>query len=345
MNFFDLSFDELTTLCVSLGGKKFNARQIYEWVYKKYITDWAQMSNLSKTTVKIYQDKIKFNHLKIVDIFVDKKDDTTKFLFELDDHHHIETVLMHFDWGHSVCISTEVGCLMGCKFCASGQLKLQRKLTAGEIVLQFFQINEYLIKKHLPTITNIVVMGIGEPFDNYDNVAKALKILNHPYGINIGSRHITVSTCGLINKFKQFSRDFPQVNLAISLHAPNDQIRNQLMPINQTYSIEQLLKAVDEHIKLTNRRVSFEYIMLKDINDTDECLNQLIKIAKNRLCYVNLIEYNPIKNSQFQPSNRCSFFKNELMKNNIMTTIRLKRGTNIKAACGQLRASYEKANH
>ena len=248
---------------------------------------------------------------------------------------------MHFKWGNSVCVSSEIGCPMACKFCASGQLKLKRHLTAGEIVLQFLQVNEYLLKEENATLSNIVVMGIGEPFDNYDNLIKALKILNNPYGIGLGKRSITVSTCGLVDKILQFAKDQPQANLAISLHAPIDRVRNELMPINKKYNLKQLFTTLDEYIKLTNSRVTFEYIMLDGVNDTDECLKALIKLAKNSLCYINLIAYNPVDKTDFKRSKRIEHFKKELNKNNIITTIRLERGTNIEAACGQLRAKYE----
>ena len=341
-SFYNFTLDELENFCVANGAKKFNAKQIYDWVYKKHVKDFNLMSNLSKTTISILNEKLSLDVFDLEKILIDDRDGTTKFLFKLEDGHFIESVLMRFNWGNSVCISSEVGCPMGCKFCASGQLKIVRKLQPYEFVLQYHMINEYLFEKENQRVNNIVVMGIGEPFDNYDNLIQALKIINCPYGIEIGSRHITVSTCGLVDKIVQFAKDQPQINLAISLHAPTDEIRNQIMPVNKVYPLATLLKAVDTYLKITNRRISFEYLMIDKLNDTDECLAELIKIAKNRLCYINLISYNSTSKNSFTKSKRINYFKDALNNNNIMTTLRLERGSKIDAACGQLRAKYEK---
>lgn len=341
-NVYNFTLKELEEFCVSINAKKFNATQIFEWLYKKDINDFAQMSNIAKTTIPLLNEHLIIDQFKVERIQIDPVDETTKFLFRLSDNNLIETVLMKFNWGYSVCISTEIGCAMGCKFCASGQLKLKRKLTAGEIVTQYVIANQYLHKNKNETIGNIVVMGIGEPFDNYDNLLKALNIFNDPCGIGLGKRKITVSTCGLPEKIIQFAIDQPQAGLAISLHAPNDELRSQLMPINKAYPLKKLFNAVDEYIKLTNGRISFEYIMLEGINDTDECLDQLISLTKNRLCFVNLIAYNPTSHADFKCSKRIEYFKNRLNQFNIITTLRLERGTKIDAACGQLKAKYEK---
>ena len=342
INIYDLTQDELASKCVELGGKAFNARQIFEWLYKKHVSSFDEMTHISKTLNTNLKKNFQITRFDVKKVQIDPKDKTTKFLFGLADGNHIETVLMRFRWGNSVCVSSEIGCAMGCKFCASGLLKLKRRLTPGEIVLQFLQVNEYLQKEENETISNIVVMGIGEPFDNYDNLIKALKILNNPYGIGLGKRAITVSTCGLTDKILQFAKDQPQANLAISLHASLDSVRDKLMPINKKYNLEKLFKTIDKYIELTNSRVTFEYIMLDGINDTDECLKALIKLMKNRLCYVNLIAYNLVSEANYQRSKRIEHFKKELNKNNIITTLRLERGTNIEAACGQLRAKYER---
>ncbi len=342
MNFFNLTFDELTSICINFGAKPFTSRQIYDWIYKKQVIDFSKMTNLPKKVIPELQKKLQIEELKIIKKSIDSKDQTIKFLYQLTDGNLIETVIMKFDWGYSICISTEIGCTMNCKFCASGQLKLKRRLTAGEIVEQFYWSNKFLKETKNSSISNIVIMGIGEPFDNYEELSKAIKIINHKNGINLGIRHITVSTCGILDKIIKFAYDFPQVNLAISLHAPNNKIRNQLMPINKIYPIDNLLKTLDEYIKITNNRISFEYILIKDLNDSDECLDQLVKIAKARLCYINLIEFNEVLGSKFKKSEQLSHFKNVLYQNNIITTIRLKRGSNINAACGQLRAQYEK---
>ena len=341
-SFYNFTLDEFENFCVLNGAKKFNAKQIFDWVYKKHVKNFNSMSNLSKVTISMLNEKLILDVFKIEKILIDDRDGTTKFLFKLWDGHFIESVLMRFNWGNSVCISSEVGCPMGCKFCASGQLKVIRKLQPYEFVLQYYMINEYLFEKENQRVNNIVVMGIGEPFDNYDNLIHALKIIKCPYGIEIGSRHITVSTCGLIDKIVKFAKDQPQINLAISLHAPIDEIRNKIMPINKVYPVAALLKAVDKYLKITNRRITFEYLMIDKLNDTDECLAELIKIAKNRLCYINLIAYNSTSKNSFTKSKRINYFKNALNNNNIMTTLRLERGSKINAACGQLRAKHEK---
>ena len=342
ISFFNFTLNDLENFCIKNGAKKFNAKQIYDWVYKKHVVSFDDMTNISKPTIKMLKKKLSLNLLTIERIQIDKKDKTTKFLFKLEDGHYIESVLMFFNWGTSICISSEIGCPMGCKFCASGQLKIVRKLKPFEFVLQYYVINEYLLKHENIKVNNIVIMGVGEPFDNYDNLINALKIINNPYGIEIGSRHITVSTCGIVPKILQFANDQPQINLAISLHAPTDEIRNKIMPINKSYPLKVLLSSIDKYIYKTNHRVGFEYIMIDGLNDTKECLNQLIKIAKNRLCFINLIAYNDIKKTTFKKSKKINQFKYLLNKNNIMTTLRLERGSNIDAACGQLRAKYEK---
>lgn len=341
-SFFNFTLEALEKFCIENGAKKFNAKQIYDWVYKKHVTSFDEMSNISNQTIQMLKNKLSLDLLKIKKIQIDKQDKTTKFLFELEDGNYIESVLMFFNWGNSICISSEVGCPMGCKFCASGQLKLVRKLKPFEFVLQYYVINEYLLKEKKDKVNNIVVMGIGEPFDNYDNLMVALKIINNPYGIEIGSRHITVSTCGVVPKILQFANEQPQINLAISLHAPIDEIRNKIMPINKSYPLKTLLFAVDKYISITNRRVGFEYIMIDGLNDTKECLEELIKIAKKRLCFINLIAYNCVSKTPFHKSKKTNQFKYILNKNNIMTTLRLECGSNIDAACGQLRAKYEK---
>ena len=298
-SFYGFTLEELENFCVSNGAKKFNAKQIFDWVYKKHVKDFDSMTNLSKTTISMLKETLSLDVFQVEKILIDDQDGTTKFLFKLEDRHFIEAVLMRFDWGNSMCISSEVGCPMGCKFCASGQLKVVRKLQPHELVLQYRMINEYLFEKENQRVTNIVFMGIGEPFDNYDNLIHALKIINCPYGIEIGGRHITVSTCGIADKIVQFAKDQPQINLAISLHAPIDRIRNQIMPVNKIYPLATLLKAIDTYLEITKRRITFEYLMIDKLNDTDECLEELIKIAKNRLCYINLISYHTTSKNSF----------------------------------------------
>ena len=275
--------------------------------------------------------------LKIVE--VQKDVDVCKYLFELSDKEHIEAVLMRHDYGNSICISSQVGCNMGCKFCESGRRKKVRNLETYEMVLQLLMIEEELGER----ISHVVVMGIGEPFDNYDNLIKFFTIINHPKGLAIGARHITVSTCGLVPKILEFS-DFPlQINLAISLHAPNNNLRDKIMPINKVYPLDVLIPAIKKYLDKTNRRVTFEYILLKDVNDSNECALELANLVKDINCYINLIPYNETNNIEFKRTNTIQImrFYDILKKNNINVTIRKEFGGKISAACGQLRSKKE----
>lgn len=324
--------------------KKFNAKQVFQWIYQKKCDDFNQMSNLSKSTIEILKQNFYFNKLEVLSTIHDDKTDTTKFLFQLEDKQTIETVVMHFDYGYSVCISSQIGCNMGCKFCASGLLKKVRNLTADEIVLQLLTINNILFKNSDEKISNMVVMGIGEPFDNFDNLIIALKIITDHNAIALGSRHVTVSTCGLTDKIVEFAKLMPQINLAISLHAPNDEIRNRLMPINQAYNLKQLFYSINEYFKFSNRRISFEYILLDKVNDQPEHAKQLASLLKGILCYVNIIPYNKVTEYDFNKSKNTQEFVNILKSYDIGVTIRLERGISIDAACGQLRVKYENKN-
>lgn len=317
--------------------KEFKAIQIYEWLYKKRIKNFQDMSNIKKETIKLLEEKFNIDHLKILTKQIDK--DVCKYLFELEDNNKIEAVLMKHDYGNSLCVSTQVGCNMSCSFCESGRLKKVRNLNAYEMVLQILQVEEDLNIR----ISHIVLMGIGEPFDNYDNVIKFIDIINEPKGIDIGARHITISTSGLINKIKDFTKEKRQVNLAISLHAPNNELRNKLMPVNKAFPIEDLIKTVKEYINITSRRVTFEYIMLQDVNDTEECALELAKLLKGINCYVNLIPYNETSHIKYKKSTseQIMRFYDTLKKNNINVTIRKEFGSKVKAACGQLRSNYE----
>ena len=246
---------------------------------------------------------------------------------------------MRHDYGNSICVSSQVGCNMGCKFCESGRRKKVRNLTAGEIVSQVLEVEEDINER----ITHVVLMGIGEPFDNYEEIIKFIKIINDPKGLAIGSRHITVSTYGIIPKIEEFKNLNLQVNLAISLHAPNDKLRTSIMPINKAYPLEKLIKSVKEYVSKTNRRVTFEYIMLKNVNDTEECAKELSNLLKNINCYVNLIPYNETENIEYERSNMFQIMKfyDILKKNNVNVTIRREFGSKISAACGQLRSKKE----
>ncbi len=335
---YDFSKEKLENFFLENNEKKFKATQIYEWLYKKRVNSFDEMTNVSKNTISLLKEKFSIQKLKLITSQSDI--DVDKYLFGLDDGNKIEAVLMNHDYGYSLCISTEVGCNMGCLFCESGRLKKVRNLLPSEMVLQILQVEE--MKK--VRISHVVLMGIGEPFDNYDNVIEFVNIINDPKGIDIGARHITISTCGLIPKIKEFAKLDKQVNLAISLHAPNNEIRDRLMPINKAYKIEELIKTLKEYIDTTKRRVTFEYIMLNGINDSTECAKELASLLKGMNAYVNLIPYNSTSNdSMFKKSSKETIlsFYDTLKKNNINVTIRREFGSKVMAACGQLRANYE----
>ncbi len=337
MNIYDYSIEQLEQYFLGKGEKKFKATQVFEWLYRKRVTSFEKMTNLKKDLITALKNDFIINNLKIVAKQSDL--DVYKYLFELDDGNKIEAVVMNHDYGLSLCVSTQVGCNMGCQFCESGRLKKVRNLKTSEMVLQLLAIEQDLGCR----ITHLVLMGIGEPFDNYDNVINFINIVNHPKGIALGSRHITVSTCGIIPKIKQFIKDGKQVNLAISLHASNDKLRNSLMPINKVYKLAELIEVLKEYIKVTNRRITFEYILLDGINDQKENALELVKLLKGMNCYVNLIPYNETSHINFKKSNQKTIlnFFDVLKKNNINVTIRREFGKNVSAACGQLRANHK----
>ncbi len=335
---YDFTREKLEEIFIGQNEKKFKATQVYEWLYKKRISSFEEMQNISKTTIQLLKENFLIDKLKLLTSQSDV--DVDKYLFELKDQNKIEAVLMHHDYGYSLCISTEVGCNMGCLFCESGRLKKVRNLDVSEMVLQILQIE----KLKNVRISHVVLMGIGEPFDNYDNVIDFIKVINDPKGIDLGARHITISTCGLVPKIKEFMELNTQVNLAVSLHAPNNYLRDKIMPINKAYKIEELMEAIKAYIKKTNRRVTFEYIMLKDLNDTKDCALELAKLLKGINCYVNLIPYNRTSaHDKFGKSDKETILKfyDTLKKNNINVTIRREFGSKVMAACGQLRANYE----
>jgi len=336
-NIFSMTKKDLEEYFISIGDKKFRATQIYEFLYKKRIFDVNNMNNIGKNIKEKLSNDFDFSFIKLKLKQEDK--DVKKYLFELSDGNLIESVLMYHDYGISICVSSQVGCNMGCAFCESGRLKKVRNLEAHEVVQQLL-----LIEKDANIrISHVVVMGIGEPFDNYNNIMDFIRIINEPKGIDIGARHITVSTCGIVPKIKEFAKDFNQVNLAISLHAPNDTIRNKIMPISKAYKLNELIDSIKEYIKLTNRRVTFEYIMLENINDSIECAKELANLIKNLNCYVNLIPYNETENIQFKRTKKMQIlaFYDILKKNGINVTIRKEFGSKVDAACGQLRANQK----
>lgn len=336
-NIYGITLDKLEHYFLNIGEKKFKAVQVFEWLYKKRVSTFDEMTNIKKDLIEKLKQDFSYSKIKIIKEQVGE--DVVKFLFELSDNQRVEAVLMYHDYGNSLCVSTEVGCNMGCRFCESGRLKKVRNLEVYEMVVQILMIEQHLNLR----ISHVVLMGIGEPFDNYDNIIDFIDIINSGKGIDIGSRHITVSTCGIVPKIEDFISNGKQVNLAISLHAPTDEIRNKLMPINKVYPLKDLMEAIKKYIDKTNRRVTFEYILLSDVNDSMEDALKLCKLLKGINCYVNLIPYNETSHIEFKKSskNNIMAFYDVLKKNKINVTIRKEFGGKVMAACGQLRANYE----
>lgn len=329
-----LTEEELQKWMKESGQQKFRGTQIFEWVQKGN-KDIEQMSNLSKELREFLQNNGKVTDLTIDKMIHSKLDETVKFLFQLEDGHKIESVLMRYKHGYTLCISTQAGCAMGCSFCASTKGGLQRNLTAGEIMDQVLQVQNNKGVR----ISNVVLMGIGEPLDNFQEVKKFLWNVHHPKGLNISNRNITLSTCGLVPEIYQLrDLDLP-INLAISLHAPEDEMRQSIMPVARKYSIDQVLKACRDYIKKTNRRITFEYALVKDFNDHREHAKKLAKILKGMLCHVNIIPVNPIDQGSFEKpyDKTVKAFEEVLKENRIPVTVRRELGQDIDAACGQLR--------
>jgi len=335
-NIYGITKESLEEYFISIGEKKYRALQMYEWLYQKRETDINKFSNIKEELKNRLVSDFDFNMPKLVKVQVDK--DVRKYLFELEDKKYIESVLMFHDYGISICVSSQVGCNMGCKFCESGRLKKERDLKAYEMVCQILLVEKDINKR----ISHVVIMGIGEPFDNYDNVINFIRIINDAKGIAIGARHITVSTCGIIPKIEKFMEEDLQVNLAISLHGADDEVRSKLMPINKVYKLDLLMDVLKKYLKKTNRRLTFEYILLDKVNDNKEDAIKLGKLLKGINCYVNLIPYNETNNSGFKRSSkeRILAFYDVLKKNNVQVTIRKEFGSKVDAACGQLRANY-----
>lgn len=335
---YDLSLSDLENYLKDNNIKPFRAKQIFKWLYEKRIDNFDQMSDISLDLISKLKNDFIINYFEVVRKQI-SKDGTVKFLFKLNDGALIETVLMVFEYGNSACLSSEVGCNMGCKFCASGLLKKQRDLTAGEIVLEALMIQKYLDESN-QRLDNIVLMGTGEPFDNYDNVLKALSIINSPYGLQIGARHISISTCGLAPKIREFANENTQYNLAISLHAANDDLRSNIMPINKAYNLKELMEAVTYYSELNNRRITFEYLLISGLNNSEKDADDLATYLKGKNAYINLIPYNEVKENPYHSTTdeETLKFYDLLKKRGISVTLRQKRGTDIDAACGQLRA-------
>lgn len=337
VSIYSLTLEELKEILIKNNIKSFVADQIYDWIYKNNVQSFEEMTNISKQNINLLNSLFFFDKIEIDKKQIDKKDGTVKFLLKLHDNQFIETVIMKFNYGYSVCVTSQIGCNMACKFCASGLIRKKRNITVGEFIKQFCIAKNFVETNFNDKLSHIVVMGIGEPFDNFENLIKFFDVTKQQKGLCISPRKITVSTCGLVEKIKEFANLKNQINLAISLHAPNNEIRNKIMPINKVYNIEKLMDALDYYIQKTNRRVTIEYILIDNVNDSDENALELSKLLKGKLCYVNLIPYNKVVENNFFRSKRPKEFFDILKKNGIETTIRLERGAEIDAACGQLR--------
>ena len=340
INLYGLELKKLQKLLESYDQKPYRAIQLYTWIYEKRATSFSEMSDISLKFREILERDFCLELPKIHTKQV-SSDGTIKLLLELKDGYKVETVLMRYNYGNAVCVSSQVGCNMGCSFCNSGILGKQRNLLPEEMVGQIITINNLLKEEGRgERVSHIVVMGTGEPFDNYDNVMDFIRIVNAQKGLAIGARHITVSTCGLPDKIREYAKEGLQTNLAISLHAPNNELRDKLMKINKAYPLEVLMPAIKEYESIAGRRVTYEYLLLEGINDTKECAEQLIKLIKGTNGYVNLIPYNETNKNDYKRSsgNRVHTFLDILMKGGVKATIRKEFGSDIDAACGQLKA-------
>jgi len=343
INLYGMEMKKLQDLMVSEGQKPYRAIQLYTWLYEKRAKDFDEMTDISIKFREVLKEKYCMTLPKIALKQV-SSDGTIKLLVELEDSSKVECVLMRYSYGNAVCVSSQVGCNMACSFCSSGLLGKQRNLKPEEMMGQVLIINELLRQEGKGQhVTHIVVMGTGEPFDNYDNVMDFIRIANHQKGLAIGARHITVSTCGLVEGIRKYANEGLQTNLAISLHAPNNELRNTLMKINKAYPLEVLIPAVKEYEEISGRRVTYEYLLLEGINDTKEHAEQLVELIKGTMGYVNLIPYNETNKNDYHRSsgNRVHNFLDYLMKGGVTATIRKEFGSDIDAACGQLKAKSE----
>lgn len=332
---FDYKLDDLIDYFSSIGQAAYKAKQVFDWIYKKRVFDFNLMTNLSNEL----RESLKSN-LDISLLILKKKqtsESANKYLFEMDDGNLIEAVLMRHDYGNSVCVSSQVGCNMGCSFCESGRLRKVRNLEPGEIVRQILMIEDDIKER----ISSVVVMGIGEPFDNYDNIMDFIRIINEPLGLAIGARHITVSTSGIVPKIIEYAKEPIQTNLAVSLHAPNNELRTKIMKINKAYPLEELIASLKKYNEITKRRVTIEYILLGGINDTYKEADELIELLNGLNIYVNLIPYNETSHIEYKRSDNDTVMKfyDRLKRGGINVTVRRRFGSSIDAACGQLRAN------
>lgn len=333
-NIKDYNLNELKEEFVKLNEKPYRAEQVFKWIYESEVTSFDDMTNLSLELRDKLKNEFEFHNFKILKK-QESSDGTKKYLFDVLDGNAIETVLMEYHHGRTICVSSQIGCKMGCKFCASTGIKFIRNLTSGEIVEQILAVQ----RDENVRISNIVFMGIGEPLDNYDNVLNAIGIINNSKGLNIGARHISISTSGIVPKIYELAERDYQFTLSISLHATNDKKRSEMMPVNNAYNIEELMKACRYYIGKTNKRISFEYALAKDNNDNLDDAKELVKLLKGMLCHVNLIPINKIENGKYVKSTNENIikFRDYLNSKGITATIRRELGSDIDAACGQLR--------
>ncbi|WP_257350143.1 23S rRNA (adenine(2503)-C(2))-methyltransferase RlmN [Pseudalkalibacillus decolorationis] len=339
---FSLQYKDLEDWLKQEGEPSFRAKQIYEWLYQKRASTFSDMTNLSKSLRQKLEETYAITPLKQV-VRQESKDGTIKFLYELEDGYSIETVLMRHEYGNSVCVTTQVGCRLGCTFCASTLGGLKRNLKAGEIVAQVLEVQRALDETD-ERVSSVVIMGIGEPFDNYDDLVSFLRIINHDEGLNIGARHITVSTSGVVPRIYDFADEGMQINFAISLHAPTTEIRSRLMPVNRMYPLDDLMDSIRYYIRKTGRRVSFEYGLFGGVNDQVEHAEQLAELIKDIKCHVNLIPVNYVPERDYvrTPKSQIFTFERTLKDLGVNVTIRREQGHDIDAACGQLRAKERK---
>ena len=331
-----MTLTEIEAEMKALGQPKFRAAQIFDWLQKRCVTTFDEMTNLSKELRSLLDDGYYIANCEIEDRFDSKLDETVKYLFRLNDGECIESVLMKYEHGWSICISSQVGCRMGCKFCASTIGGLVRSLTASEMLSQIMTAQ----KDRGIRISNIVMMGIGEPFDNFDNVVRFLALVGDEKGLNIGMRHISLSTCGRVDGIRRFMELDSQITLSVSLHAPNDRIRNTMMPINKKWNVAELISACRDYFNRTGRRISFEYALIKGVNDSRECADELIRLLKGLVCHINLIPVNKVKENNYEKSDRVREFCNYLNQNGMNATVRRTLGSDISASCGQLRQKH-----
>ncbi|MCR4599199.1 MAG: 23S rRNA (adenine(2503)-C(2))-methyltransferase RlmN [Acetatifactor sp.] len=336
-----LTLPELTEVLTGMGEKAFRAKQLYQWMHEKLATGYEEMTNLPASLRETLKERFWYASLDIVQVQESKIDGTRKYLFALRDGNVVESVWMQYKHGNSVCISSQVGCRMGCRFCASTLDGLERNLTPSEMLEQIYAITRHTGQR----VSNVVVMGTGEPLDNYDNLLQFLHLLTDENGLNISQRNVTVSTCGLVPQMKRLAKEKLQITLALSLHASNDEKRKALMPIANRYTIRELMETCEEYFQATGRRITFEYSLVGGVNDTDEDAAELSKLAAPLCCHVNLIPVNPIKERDFVSSEakRVLAFKNKLERNKINVTIRREMGRDIDGACGQLRRKHVEA--